>query len=293
VIPSRGDHGGTVSTTLAHVARAMSLPAEGDALPAFLYGGPFCTAALAALAVVRASRVYSAFDEACLLMEGVEHWHGVSSGRAWEILHATSEALEHARETTELSMSPGGAFREPQVSGAMDALRIALTQAATASERRIFRMTTGCLSGLPSFLVPTSGVQSGLMLAQYTAASLVSEMRTASQPVSVDTIPAFGHDEDWTPRGPAAARAALAAVDLAADVAAIELLCAAQACDIGRATLQDDARAVRDQVRAYVRYRDTDRVLHPDIAALGAAVREGVFRRSGGWAPEAPRTARP
>jgi len=175
----------------------------------------------------------------------------------------------------------------------MDALRAALTQIATASERRVFRMTNGSLSGLPSFLVPTSGIHSGLMLAQYTAASLVSEMRTMGPPASSDTIPTHAHEQDWSPRGPAAARAALAACDLAADVAAIELLCAAQAWDLFARAPDENAAPIRDLVRTYVAYREIDRPLHPDITVLGTAVRDGVFKTRAVRGPAAPRSSRP
>ncbi len=292
VVPSRGDHGTPPSSTLAHIARHMAL-LDDDAARAFVNDSASCTAAFSALAVMRAARIASAFHQAHLMTAHAPWAHGASSARARAVLHATFSAVDHARGATDHLLSDDDLVREPLVAAAMDALRTALIQCATASERRVFRMTNGSLSGLPSFLVPTSGIHSGLMLAQYTAASLVSEMRTMSAPASADTIPTFAHEQDWTPRGPAAARTALAACDLAADVAAIELLCAAQAWDLSGRAPDGNAAPIRDLVRTFVAYRDTDRALHPDIAALGAAVSDGAFRMRAARGPAAPRSARP
>lgn len=179
------------------------------------------------------------------------------------------------------------------LASAMDNLRTAVIRVATQAERRINRLTDGNLSDLPSFLVRNSGIRSGLMLAQYTAASLVSEMRTMGQPASVDTVPTEGHRDDWVSLGPGAARAALATVELAADVAAIELLCGAQAYDLCELRHREKAKDVWKAVRADVPFRDTDRALHPDIAALGRAVRTGALFRRVKPDPEALRSARP
>ncbi|MFT4624603.1 MAG: histidine ammonia-lyase, partial [Myxococcota bacterium] len=89
-----------------------------------------------------------------------------------------------------------GNFHGAPVGLAADHLKAALTQVAGISERRVFRLTYAKLSGLPSFLVPDSGVNSGLMLAQYTAASLVSEAKGLCHPASVDSVPVVQHHED-------------------------------------------------------------------------------------------------
>lgn len=186
-----------------------------------------------------------------------------------------------------------GNFHGAPVAMAMDHLRIALTHVATMSERRTYRLTYGDLSGLPSFLLPDSGVNSGLMLAQYTAASLVSECKGLAHPASVDTVPTVQHHEDHVSMAPIAARAAHEVLDILSDVIAIELLCAAQGLDFriaGEAV--DDAgqpvrdtplqpgagsRSVHDRVRQSVARWTDDRVLHTDLEALGDAVRQGVF----------------
>jgi histidine ammonia-lyase len=186
-----------------------------------------------------------------------------------------------------------GNFHGAPVATALDHLKIALTEVASISERRIFRLTYGQLSGLPSFLVPGTGLNSGLMLAQYTAASLVSECKGLAHPASVDSIPTVQHREDHVPMGPIAARTALLICEALADVLAIELLCGAQGLDfhlggkavdehgnlVDRPALRPGAAtlAVYQQVRERVTRWDDDRVLHPDVAALGKAVRAGVF----------------
>jgi histidine ammonia-lyase len=187
----------------------------------------------------------------------------------------------------------GGNFHGAPVALVMDHLKAGLTQVGSIAERRLFRLTYGQLSGLPSFLVHGTGFNSGLMLAQYTAASLVSECKGLSHPASVDSIPTIQHHEDHISNGPSAASGALQIVDLLADVVAIELLCAAQGLDLRVAgdAVDDEGQKVRVEpghagrgtrsilaaVRAVVPRWDADRVLHPDLRALGAAVRAGRF----------------
>ncbi len=224
------------------------------------------------------------------------------------VLGAAHDALDHVRlvVTRELNgagdnplVFPGrgiveaGHFHAAPVAMAMDHLKVALTQVASISERRIFRLTYGQLSGLPSFLLAHSGANSGLMLAQYTAASLVSEAKARSMPASVDSIPTVQHHEDHVSMGPVAARGALEVVELLADVVAIELLAGAQGLDFRLSGEAVDAsgelvsvpprqpgtgsRQVFDLVRERVSRWQDDRILHPDIAVLGEAVRDGVF----------------
>jgi hypothetical protein len=160
----------------------------------------------------------------------------------------------------------------------LDYLKIALTQVASISERRIFRLTYGQLTGnLPSFLLESSGVNNGFMLAQYTAASLVSECKGLSHPASVDSIPTGQHHEDHVSMGPAAARTlnmVLAAVE---HVLAIEVLVAAQGLEFRRAeaTLCDPVEESLGRVRAVVPRWTEDRVLHRDLEAVSALVRAG------------------
>jgi len=176
----------------------------------------------------------------------------------------------------------GGHFHAAPVALAMDHLKAALVQVAGIAERRIFRLTYGALSGLPSFLVPDSGVNSGLMLAQYTAASVTSEARMFAVPASVDSVPTVQHQEDHVSMGPIAARSARQVIDRVADVVAIELLCAAQALDLrrqaGEGAPAPRTRALWEAVRALVPTLVEDRMLNPDITTLSDAIRRGELR---------------
>lgn len=174
----------------------------------------------------------------------------------------------------------GGNFHGAPLALVMDHLKAALTQLGSMSERRLFRLTYGQLSGLPSFLVHGTGKNSGLMLAQYTAASLVSECKGLSHPASVDSIPTIQHHEDHVSMGPQAARGALHIIELLFDVVAIELLCGAQGLDFHLregGTPGAGTQAVYDAVRERVPTWEKDRVLHNDLRALGEAVRAARF----------------
>lgn len=212
------------------------------------------------------------------------------------VIGAARDAVDHiasvvGRELNAAADNPlvfpdnGGLVEAGNVHGApvalaMDHLKVALTQVASLAERRIFRLTYGQLTGLPSFLVANTGLNSGLMLAQYTAASLVSECKVRSHPASVDSIPTVQHHEDHVSMGPIGARQALIIVDLLADVLAIELLCGAQALDLlASDTLKPGAGTASTyrEMRRRVPMWERDRVLHRDIQAAGQAVRAGAF----------------
>jgi histidine ammonia-lyase len=131
---------------------------------------------------------------------------------------------------------------------------------------------------LPAFLVPDSGVNSGFMLAQYTAASLVSECKSLAHPASVDSIDSSAGQEDHVSMGMTAARHAREIVANAEVVVALEALAAAQALDL-RAPLDPagGTGAARDAIRERVRFLDADRELGPDIEAAVELVRTGAL----------------
>ena len=207
-------------------------------------------------------------------------------GTAWDALSHIEEVVE--RELNGACDNPlviarelvdGGNFHGAPVALAMDHLKAALTQVASIAERRIFRMTYGVLTGLPSFLVESTGLNSGFMLAQYTAASLVSECKGLSMPASVDAIPTGQHHEDHVSMGPIAARGALRICDALAEVLAIELLVAAQGLEFRKeeASVAPRIAEMLGRVREVApRWRE-DRVLHLDQQAVAALVRSGAF----------------
>ena len=171
----------------------------------------------------------------------------------------------------------GGNFHGQPVAIAMDALAAATVGLASISERRLYRLLDPALSnGLPAFLVPESGLNSGFMLVQYTAASLVSESKSLAHPASVDSIPSSAGQEDHVSMGMTAARHAREIVANAETVVALEALGAAQALDL-RAPLEPGPAtlAVRHTLRAAVPFYDADREFGPDIAAAVNLVRAG------------------
>jgi histidine ammonia-lyase len=162
---------------------------------------------------------------------------------------------------------------------ALDVLAIALTNLATISERRIDRLVHPDFNeGLPAFLSPDAGVNSGFMMAQVTAAALASECKLLSHPASVDTIPTDGNKEDVVPMAMGAAWKLRRIVQNVRNVLAIELMCAAQGVDF-RAPLKPGRGVARAHavVRSLVKPLGQDRVLAGDIAALADALGRGRF----------------
>ena len=166
----------------------------------------------------------------------------------------------------------------------MDFLAIAMSEIANLSERRTERLVNPALSnGLPAFLVKEGGVNSGFMILQYVAASLVSENKVLSHPASVDSIPSSANQEDHVSMGTIAARKARSVIRNVQDVLAIELLAACQAVDLLDAAdkLSPATRSVYDALREKVKFVEQDRVLYPDIeTARALIVEEIVSRRS-------------
>lgn len=178
----------------------------------------------------------------------------------------------------------GGNFHGQAVGMALDLLAIVLTNLATISERRTDRLVHPDFNqGLPAFLSPEAGVNSGFMMAQVTAAAIASECKVLSHPATVDTIPTDGNREDVVPMSMGAAWKARRVVDNVRNVLAIELMCAAQALDC-RLPLKPGKKLVdaHAAVRKLVPALGQDRVLSPDIEALSNAIAENGF---GGGAP--------
>ena len=173
----------------------------------------------------------------------------------------------------------GGNFHGQAVAMALDFLTIALTNLATISERRIDRLVHPDFNqGLPPFLTPDAGVNSGFMMAQVTAAALASECKVLSHPASVDTIPTDGNKEDVVPMAMGAAWKLRRVVDNVRNVLAIELMCAAQGIDL-RAPLTPGRGVAKAHgvVRSLVKPLARDRAFGGDIARLSAAIADGQF----------------
>lgn len=174
----------------------------------------------------------------------------------------------------------GGNFHGQGLALWLDLLGIAVAEIGSLSERRTFRLLTPDLSeGLPSMLVPNPGLDSGLMVAQYTAAALVSDNKTLSHPDSVDSIPSSANQEDHVSMGANAARHTLEILENLRHIVAIELLTAAQAVDLREAGpdgLAPLTRTVYDKIRSRVRFLKHDRSLTPDIEAVADLVKSNA-----------------
>ena len=172
----------------------------------------------------------------------------------------------------------GGNFHGQPMALAMDFLSIALSELANISERRIERLLNGSLSMLPRFLAREGGINSGLMIAQYTAASLVSENKVLAHPASVDSIPTSANQEDHNSMGSIAARKCYQILKNTQKVIAIELLAACQGieflkplkCGVG-------TEQAYYKIRQYIKPLDNDRILYLDIEKAIMLVEENIL----------------
>jgi histidine ammonia-lyase len=170
-----------------------------------------------------------------------------------------------------------GNFHGQPIAFALDALAMAVSELASISERRLERLVNPSLSeGLPAFLAADGGLNSGFMIPQYVAASLVSENKVLSHPASVDSIPTSAGQEDHVSMGNAAGLKAWQVLANSERALAIELLAAAQAVEF-LAPLEPGSggRAVHDAVRERSARLKDDRSLAPDIELVAAAIRDG------------------
>ena len=176
----------------------------------------------------------------------------------------------------------GGNFHGEPMALPFDFLGIACSEIASISERRIERMVNAALSnGLTRFLTMDGGINSGFMIVQYSAASMVSENKVLAHPACVDSIPSSANQEDFVSMGTTAARKAGTILENTRSVLAYELLTACQALDIRRRIgtygegLSPVAEAVFCHVREKVAFMDADRELWPDIQTVEAMIRSG------------------
>ncbi len=172
----------------------------------------------------------------------------------------------------------GGNFHAEPVAFAADMIAMALCEIGSIAERRIAMLVDPALSGLPAFLTPKPGLNSGFMIPQVTAAALVSENKQRAMPASVDSIPTSANQEDHVSMAAHGARRLLEMVKNTQSIIAIELLAAAQGCDF-HAPLKSSAalEAARACIRAKVPTLADDRHFYPDIQAALSLIREGAL----------------
>jgi len=171
----------------------------------------------------------------------------------------------------------GGNFHAEPVAFAADMIALAICEIGSLAERRIALLVDPALSGLPAFLTPKPGLNSGFMIAQVTAAALVSENKQRAYPASVDSIPTSANQEDHVSMAAHGARRLVGMAENAFSVIGIELLAAAQGCGF-HAPLRSGGRleALRALVRGEVAHLDDDRYFHPDIANATRLVKSGA-----------------
>jgi histidine ammonia-lyase len=208
-------------------------------------------------------------------------------------VHGTMrDALDHMSRVVECEMNAatdnplvfadtgevisGGNFHAQPIALAADLLAAAVTDLGSISERRVENLVNPDLSGLPGFLTPHPGLNSGMMLVQVLAAALVSENRTLSFPASVDSIPTSANREDHVSMSTTAARKARSAVTNTSRVLACEVLCAAQGLEFHQPLRAGKgAQAAYRHVREHVRPLGRDRTLHRDLEAVERLIRSG------------------
>jgi len=196
---------------------------------------------------------------------------------AIEMNAATDNPMVFAEDKVLLS---GGNFHGQSVAFLMDFLKIAAAELGNISERRTERLVNPALSELPAFLVKEGGLNSGLMLAQVTAAALVSENKALSHPASVDSIPTSGNKEDHVSMGTIAARKALEVVDNVKTILAIELLAATQALEFLKPLKPAKPLIpIVEKIREHIPPWEQDRYLADDIAKMTELIRDSSIKR--------------
>ncbi|KKW91714.1 histidine ammonia-lyase [Sphingobium chungbukense] len=215
-------------------------------------------------------------------------------GAALDVMRAAAAMLE--TEANGVSDNPlifaetdealsGGNFHAEPVAFAADMIAMAVCEIGSIAERRIAMLVDPALSGLPAFLTPRPGLNSGFMIPQVTAAALVSENKQRAFPASVDSIPTSANQEDHVSMAAHGARRLAEMVENALAVIGIELLAAAQGCDFHAPLTSSEAlERVRARLRAQVPHLEEDRHFHPDMEIANGLVREGAIMEAAGLA---------
>lgn len=203
-----------------------------------------------------------------------------------QIHGASKDALNYVKEKVEIELNAvtdnpiifcetdqvlsGGNFHGQPMALAFDFLGIAISEMANISERRIERLVNPALSNnLPAFLVENGGINSGFMIVQYSAASLVSENKVLAHPASVDSIPSSANQEDHVSMGTIAARKAGEILNNARKVVSMEILSACQGIDLRKIERLGVATSkAYEIVREKVAHYDVDRVMYLDINSV-------------------------
>ncbi len=177
----------------------------------------------------------------------------------------------------------GGNFHAEPVAFAADMIAMALCEIGSIAERRIAMLVDPALSGLPAFLTPKPGINSGFMIPQVTAAALVSENKQRAYPASVDSIPTSANQEDHVSMATHGARRLLPMAENVAHVIGIELLAAVQGCDFHAPLASSETlEKVRALLRKTIPHLDNDRHFAPDMNHATSLVVSGAVANAAG-----------
>ena len=231
---------------------------------------------------VKCSRVQDPYSFRCqpqVMGASLDLMQNAARSLAIEASAVTDNPIVFADEDTAIS---GGNFHAQPVAFAADTIALALCEVGSISERRVSVLVDPKMSGLPAFLTQDSGVNSGLMIPQVTAAALVSENKSLAYPASIDSIPTSAGQEDHVSMAPIAARKATQIARNAAGVVAVELMAAAEGIDYHlplktSAKLQEFHAAVR----AHSPHFTADRYWADEMSALQSAVLNGEISARG------------
>jgi histidine ammonia-lyase len=262
-----------------HVLRGHSAQIEAaDALRALMAGSP-----IRASHLVGDERVQDPYCLRCqpqVMGAALQVLRQAGATLAVEANGVTDNPLIFADTDEALS---GGNFHAEPVAFAADMIALAVCEIGSLAERRVAMLVDPALSGLPAFLTPRPGLNSGFMIPQVTAAALVSENKQRAYPASVDSIPTSANQEDHVSMAAHGARRLLEMTQTGFAIIGIELLAAAQGCDF-HAPLQSSAslEAVRALLRGRVPHLEDDRHMHPDIAEAIGLVSSGAVVEAAG-----------
>ncbi|MBM3325052.1 MAG: histidine ammonia-lyase [Calditrichaeota bacterium] len=226
----------------------------------------------------KSGKVQDGYSMRCtpqVLGPSVDAWRYATSQVAIEMNSAADNPLFFPEQNVHLA---GGNFHGQCIGLAMDFLGIAMSEVANLSERHTNRLLNPTLSGLPDFLVEGRGLNSGLMVAQYTAAALVSENKVLAHPATVDSISVSADQEDHVAMTPIAVRKCKEILKNVGAVLAIEMMSAAQAFDFRKPLKPGKGtRVAYEVIREHVPHLENDRVLYPDINNIAALVRNSTI----------------
>ncbi len=280
---------------LAEAVAAMSLEALGGVSDAFDERVALAKPHPGQIATSEALRQYTAGSQAVLPPRPSRLRDGLSLRCIPQVLGASRDAVTHAAATLEIEInavndnpifgladgfvtSNSGNFHGQRAGEVLDMLATSISSLAVIAERRCARLVDEKNSGgLPPFLIhhqARPGENSGFMIAQYTAAALVAELRMRSVPASLQSVPTCANTEDHVPMSPLAAERAAFAVDTAETIVAIEALLAAQAYDLRGLQPAPALRPFYEAIRARVPCMVEDREMSLDIEACRAALHE-------------------